>query len=311
MGWKGTLRKMQAASRRAERQAEKSRKIAQKRQELESAQYEVEEYESRIEAIKSVHKDCGEEWDWESIRGSLPPFNSGEIGPNEKKAKDTLANYKPAFLDKVFNRTGVKKHELEEEIAIARQKDKDSYEEWQELVDVAQKVLNGDLQTYKYVLEELSPFADISELGSSLGFAFENPRYLEITLYVHFDGVIPKEVKSFTQSGKLSVRQRPKSQYLELYQDYVCSCVLRLARETFAILPVETVYIHAIGELLNAKTGHIEECPILSVMIPKKTLKRLNFENIDCSDSMANFNHNMRFKKSQGFEIVEKVTPEA
>ena len=81
----------------------------------------------------------------------------------------------------------------------------------------------------------------------------------------------------------------PKTKFYELYQDHVCSCVLRVGRELVALLPVEMVLVTAMGRLLNKKTGHIEEQPILSVLMPRKTLDSLNFDLIDPSDSMDNF----------------------
>lgn len=101
----------------------------------------------------------------------------------------------------------------------------------------------------------------------------------------------------------------PKGRFYELYQDYVCSCILRVARELFALLPIEMVIIHAIGNLLNSKTGHLEDKPIISVATPRKTLETFNFEMLDPSDSMENFVHKMTFKKTKGFEAVEKLNP--
>ncbi|MBT2569734.1 hypothetical protein [Planococcus sp. ISL-110] len=55
------------------------------------------------------------------------------------------------------------------------------------------------------------------------------------------------------------------------------------------------------------KTGKTDILPVLSVRFDKATLSSLNFEAIDCSDSMVNFQHNMKFRKTQGFAPVEKV----
>ena len=100
-----------------------------------------------------------------------------------------------------------------------------------------------------------------------------------------------------------------KTNYFGLYQDYVCGCVLRVAREMFALLPVEMVVVTALSNLLNSKTGYIEEQSILSVGIPRDTILGLNFEMIDPSDSMENFVYNMMFPKTKGFSAVEKVDP--
>jgi hypothetical protein len=101
-----------------------------------------------------------------------------------------------------------------------------------------------------------------------------------------------------------------KSNFYELYQDYVCGAVLRVARELFALLPIEMVLVTATGTLLNTQTGHMEEQPILSVAMPRKTLEKLNLDMIDPSDSMSNFIHRMKFMKTKGFAKVERISPE-
>ena len=106
---------------------------------------------------------------------------------------------------------------------------------------------------------------------------------------------------------KLSVKKMPKTKYFGLYQDYVCGCAIRVAREVFALLPTDMVIVNVIGEILNTKTGYLEEVPILSVSIPKETLLKLNLEMLDPSDAMDNFVHNMKFMKTKGFNPVERI----
>jgi hypothetical protein len=127
--------------------------------------------------------------------------------------------------------------------------------------------------------------------------------------------VIPSDVKRLSKSGRLSVKRMSKSRFYELYQDYVCGCVLRIARELFALLPIEMVIVNAVVNALETRSGYLEkqpsyvgEQPILSVAIPRKMLEELNFEALDPSDSMSNFAHRMAFKKTQGFGTVEALS---
>lgn len=99
----------------------------------------------------------------------------------------------------------------------------------------------------------------------------------------------------------------PKTIYLDILQDYVCSCAIRIARDMFAILPFNLVIVNAMDQQLNTATGQLEVVTILSVKFEKSALSSLNFNAIDCSDSMINFEHNMDFKKNKGFMAVEKV----
>lgn len=276
--------------------------------EMERARYEVEVFENRLEVITSVHKDCAEPYDWERIRASSPPFTVGEPGPNEREATKKLEQFKPTWRDKLFGRVEARKKVFVGEIEKARAADKQVYESWKHIVLLAEKVVAGSPEAYLQVITECAPFDEIEQLGSSVEVTTIDSTCMEATVKVHPNDVIPDEVKSLTKTGKLSVKNMPKTRFNELYQDYVCGCAIRVARELFALLPVETVVLHAVGDVLNTKTGHTEEGPILSVRFARSTIEQLQVEQIDCSDSMALFPHNMKFKKLKGFELVDRIT---
>src|SRR5262249_12580602 len=102
-------------------------------------------------------------------------------------------------------------------------------------------------------------------------------------LHVNGDKAIPSEIVSQMRTGKLSVKPMPKARFYELYQDYVCGCVLRVARELFALLPVKMVIVTALGQILNTQPGHLEEKAVLSVAVPRATLSRIQWESVDPS----------------------------
>ncbi len=80
-----------------------------------------------------------------------------------------------------------------------------------------------------------------------------------------------------------------------------------IARDMFAILPVQNVIVHAVDNVLNTSTGHNEDITILSVNYDRIKLNKLNFATIDPSNSMQNFIHNMKFLKTSGFKSVSRV----
>src|SRR5690606_36573018 len=100
-----------------------------------------------------------------------------------------------------------------------------------------------------------------------------------------------------TSTGKLSRKNMAKGNFYELYQDHICSVVLRISREVFAYLPVDFAIINAKAEMVDLQSGHLEKKIILSVKIMPETIQRLNLDMIDPSDSMRNFVHNMNLKK--------------
>ncbi len=132
-----------------------------------------------------------------------------------------------------------------------------AYEELQidveEARQLAKRILTGDTSAYLEAIEETDPFSDISALGSSLSFNVADQSTIEVTLHVNDEAAMPSEVKSLLQRGKLSVRKMPKGAFNELYQDYICSCALRVARETLALLPIQMVIVNALGTFLTTR----------------------------------------------------------
>jgi len=72
MGWKGFARAMNRAAVRHQRELQRQQKLIAKMQEAEKAAYEVQVYENYIDLLLSVHKECGEPYDWAEIGRSEP-----------------------------------------------------------------------------------------------------------------------------------------------------------------------------------------------------------------------------------------------
>jgi hypothetical protein len=161
-------------------------------------------------------------------------------------------------------------------------------------------------------LIEINPFAEISDLGSSIHFTVHTAKFLECAIKVNGKQAIPKEVKTLSSSGKVSIKPMPNVRFQEIYQDYVCGCVLRIARELFALFPLDRVLINAVVDLLNTRTGQISEQPVLSVIIPRSLLASLEFAHLDPSDAIEIFQHMGDFKatrKTEAFLPIVPLTP--
>ena len=307
-------------ARRRQRELEQQRKDLAKMQELERAQFEVSEFETYIDVIASIQKDCGKSWECQEIKSSNPPEELQPHHKDEMKAQKALNNYSPSFFDKLFRKIEKKRYTLLKEIEKAKEADANenkkthdeylsNYQEWKTLIEIANKICLGDVDAYLEAIKEVNPLDEIEQIGSHIKFSVVTKNLIECNLNVHDEKVIPREEKFLLKSGKLSIKQIPLTRFYNIYQDYVCGCVLRIARELFALLPVEMALINAHSRLLNTKTGHIEDMAILSVAIPRITLEGLNLDAIDPSDSMKNFVHRMNFKKGQGFSPVEILIP--
>lgn len=321
---KGAMRSYGAAVRRIEREQQRQAREAAKRfkeqqklQEIENAQQAVSDWESYVETIQSLHKNCTDSIDWKQIENIKEPTEPILENKNEVIAKNKLDDFKPSFLDKVFGSTQKKINKLYEQVEQAKQKDKKDYDiaykdylnelnNWEELQEISAGIKRKEPESYKNALQYFDPFSDIGELGTKISFNFEG-NHIDIDLHVNSLDVIPDYELKQTSTGKLSKKNMPKTRYNELYQDHICSASMRIAREVFAYLPIDYARINAMSKIVNTKTGHLEEEPILSVIFLPQTIESLNLETIDPSDSMQNFVHNMNFNKTKGFTVIEKV----
>jgi hypothetical protein len=183
---------------------------------------------------------------------------------------------------------------------------------WEKLKDMSRRVLAGEHKAYTEALIEFNPFAEMSDLGSSINFIVHSAKLIECILKINGKQAIPSEVKILTASGKVSIKPMTKGRFHEIYQDYLCGSVLRVAREVFALLPVNTVLIRALADSLDARTGHTIEQPVLSVIMPRDAVSRLNFDHLDPSESLENFQRRGDFKispKSENFDPIIPLTP--
>jgi len=328
MGWKGTVRSINAACRAAERESQRRQRADEKRQRqyekmqaLASAEYEVEQHNDKILQLKSLHKECSLPVDWVAMINEPEPETPSKKSIHEQKATTAALTYKPSWLDKIFKLEDKKRKKLSDAITTAITADENDYrtslknwadehEKWTDNVRIAQGVLNDNPDIKAEAIEQFNTFTDLMDIGSAVSFNIEKGKILEVELNVKGKDIVPAEVKSLLKSGRVTVKKMQQGEFNELYQDYVCSAVLRVANETFSLLPDEFVLITATDKLLNSRTGHLEDMPIVSVVISRSTLNTLNLDRIDPSDSMSNFIHKMDFKKNKGFEPVERLKQE-
>jgi hypothetical protein len=294
---------------RRRRELERLAKEQAKLSTLEQARLEVETYENRLSVLRSIHKEQSASWDWDEISVSLAPLPPARTSFNEFKSRCALA-LKPA--DNSENRVQdglITDERLYQEALQAHHTAK---AEWETLKTLARQILAGECQSHIRALETINPFDEIADLGSALHFIAHDATVMECSLKVNGIQAVPSEIKALTSTGKLSVRAMPRAQFHEVYQDHICSCVLRVAREIFAVLPVQTCLITALADWLDSSTGRTSEQPVLSVAFAREEIARMNFERLDPSDAIDNVFHRGDFKasrKSGAFAPIIPLTP--
>ena len=307
--WNAEFRRAQAAQRRVEREAKRRQKEIERRlkQEeklsaLERARLAVDAHENDLEVLLSVHKERSPGVDWRELACRLPPHGPPRFARHELAAQARQMDVKEA------------RETDEREYQSARSQYAEDLVQWEKLHSLARRVLSGETRAYTEAASEFSGLTEISTLGSSINITIDDAKLIECELKVNGRDVIPKETKSLSSTGKLVIKPMPKARFQEIYQDYVCSCVLRLAREMFALLPIRTVILTAIVDAIDSRTGHVAELPVLSVAAHRSEIEQLNFEHLDPSDAVQTFQHRgdvMAARRSGEFVPVIPLSPKA
>jgi len=315
MGWRGTLRSLNAAANRSARESERRRKRAMKEEALFVAQEAVEAYEDWVDELKSVHVADPYRVDWRLIAESDPPTKPTLSSPKAPKAEAALKTVKPGFFD--FLLGGFEKKKLRRETALAKAIEDDRLQqariddeyrgamaEWEEDVAQAERVLALDPKAISEAVQEGLDYKETPLVGTSMKMSFGDD-FASIIVTVHSEKVIPSVRRKLTKAGNLSETDMPVSQFNDLYQDHVCSVVLRILRDIFALVPYEKVIVTAGAERINPANGHQELQPIVSVRALRAQVEGLGFRALDPSSALSNFETRMSFKRSSGFATVE------
>jgi hypothetical protein len=77
----------------------------------------------------------------------------------------------------------------------------------------------------------------------------------------------------------------------------------------FALLPVETLIVTASADWLDSATGQTVEKPVLSVVMPRAGVARLDFDRLDPSDAVESFTHRGDFRASRKTEAFQPIEP--
>ena len=270
-----------------------------------SPEDEVKAFEERLEYVLSMHKANCRYWDWAQYAASLPPveprrFNTNQLAALQQQTVST-AMLMPPLLDQ-----SPSAEELDE---TDYQEAYNSYQNWhgefQQTKQLAARILEGDLHAYGEVLQLFGPFSAIEELGSSVEFIFHCPKIAECQLVVHGMDVIPDYEKKLTKRGEVSSKKMPRVRFHEIYQDYVCGCMLRIIREVFAVLPFDHLLITASIE----DQGMMEPVPVMSAILPKSIITEVDLDNVDPSDCVESYVHRGDFKATRKSEAFKSIVP--
>ncbi|WP_075078259.1 hypothetical protein [Terrimicrobium sacchariphilum] len=293
---------------KARREIERQRKALIKLTEQEQARLEVQAYENDLDVLLSIHKECRDPIDWMGLFCILPPAPPSKLARHELEA----IFKKPAALGSSDQAAAGAEADFAS-LETAQKNYLDEHAQWHYWHTLAQSILQQNVGAYSQAINDFAPFAEIAQLGSAMRFVIHTPTFVECTLTVNGLNIIPSEIKSLNASAKLSTRKMPQGRFHEIYQDYVCGSALRVAREIFALLPVEHVLVTTVVNDTDPASGNMAEIPVLSVRFDQPTFNTLQFDHLDPSDSISLFEARgdaTASRRSGAFTRIQPFTPE-
>ncbi len=323
MGWRGTLRSFEAAAHRAQRNAQ--RRARQQRlhqhavaaaQAHAHARAAVEQFNARVTRLVSLHRSGSTVIAWEQRASATPPQAPQRSHAREAAARAGLEAYAPWRLSEILGLAARRRGQLEQALAAAQREDEVEYveaaqkfaaaaQDYRVQKELAERLLRGDCKAMIETFNALHPFAAIADLAASFKVVSLPGRQMTAEVKALGEAVVPNQAVSMLKNGLASSKALTRTSHNGVYRDYVCGLVLRVARELFAMLPVEVVIVTVVEALLNAQTGNLENQPIVSACIPRQTFARLNLAAVDQFECLKNFNHTVDFRPATGFRPVQ------
>ena len=285
---------------------------------LEDAVSEVAMFNQHLHLIQSVHTIPTPKVNWESMAMEPAPAMPTVRFDHKVKAMEALDDYKPNWLDMLLGNKS-KLHALTKNVERAAEQDIEDYKTefvhwvqnysyWAKKNQLSKGVLNNDSEAKLTALSEAqqnpinASVVDTKLINHNFN-TYKNGHLLEINIQVNKDNVIPKERKVLCQ-GEVKLESLPIPESNILYREYVCSCVLKCAQDSFNVLPESSVVINV--EQVSA--GQPNET-ILSCHIEKGLLEFLLIEDDKPSEILEFFVHLEDFNphRGDGFSAIQTI----
>jgi hypothetical protein len=301
-------RGIERVERRRYNEAVRELKALRQQQVAEWAKATVEKYEAHIDQLRSVHVDAFEPVDWQALanaptevtpqpRPREPVFNKSIMTDSERRLRD----YRPGCFSFMFGSLArAERAALERAVDEDRQTAEAAYASAHEVWRANCEKLDADEAAERQRKQEIHEVSELAEFGTHIQLSLREDGAVEAIVDVLSNDIVPASVLTLTKTGKLSERDMPKTARAELYHDFVCGAALRTARDIFAIIPTQTVYIAAVDDWTDPATGHTSRVPLVSFRLERRTAEKINFRAVDPSDCVSRLPHEMQMKRGLG-----------
>lgn len=311
-----------SSARQIERQSKEIAKHCQQKLKQQVAVHDnaaINTYSEYIDMLLSVHEECSEPLDWDSFTTEHKPKEPVFWPLWENEARFDLKRFEPSFLDIITGQARWKIRRLRKKLEEARAEDlevhlfnqknyKKNKDDWELIQSLRDGIKNANPSAYETAIDFFDPYAKITHLGSSLIYDIHSD-HLRINVYIDSTAIIPDYILTGTVNGDMISTKLSPERFNKIYIDYICSCALLLARETFALLPVQHVYVNVMQRPLNALVNNdTENNAILSVKFNPDVVKQENKQALRCLKVLINIPGAVPFAILNNLPNISRMT---
>ena len=260
-----------------------------------------------LEDMTKIHINCCNEICWQDLKKIDPPFDKNMDGPSKAEALKKYESFNPGFVEKIFKFIGEKKKaSLLKNIEEAEKRDNEVYGNYEKIHSLSERIINGNIDNYFQVIDEMRPFDIMLMLGSEIEIGTNDSDSIEVEFKANSEKVIPKS--RFDKEITKNSEDSEEITYYEIVEEYICSSILLIAKNIMNLIPVNKVVIHAVDNAVDIDMGIKRDITILSIVFDRQTLNKIDLKTIDPLDALDYFICNIRHQKTAGFKSVERIT---
>ena len=178
------------------------------------------------------------------------------------------------------------------------------FKEQKELYYLSNNIIKNNNQFFDIAERVFEPFSFANELNIKLISNYTKKIHV-IDVYVAGKSIVPEEETYLVRDKEFKTRPFSKKRFWEIYQDYVSSITLRVAKEYFSFFTMRTdVIINVYSEIFDESTGNENTGLILSAKFDKNELYNMNIQNVDPSSCLSRFQHVVDYSPLNGYKII-------
>jgi hypothetical protein len=284
-----------------ERELERLQKEQARLDETTAATVAVAHNQKAFELLLGLHKNAPQRIDWTHLAcalASIPPTTIGLVcRASWRKRRISRPEddppQQPSFVPS----------------ADAASEYEHARAAWDEARKLALSILKRDTSAYVSALERHATLHALSPVGIDLEVTETHPDRVAVVIHCRSDKAIPSVTRTLTATGKLSEKPIPRARHQEVYQDHICSAILRVAREFFSVLPITHILITCRVPVGDGDSDAEQMVPVYSLLMDRSQVEILHYQSLDPSDAVESFQHRGDFKASRQAGAFQSIAP--